>query len=87
MRLKQEIFLSTVGLASSNLFKIFSLKKCVNYCKSVANFKNDSTKCKKHNFYEKTRRTSSEIEEIKQAHEQIFNGYKTFLLHFISNSL
>ena len=29
--LKQEIFLSTVGLvlASSNLFKIFSLKKCV----------------------------------------------------------
>ena len=29
MRLKQEIFLSTVGLASCNLFKIFSLKKCV----------------------------------------------------------
>ena len=29
MRLKQEIFLSTVGLANSNLFKIFSLKKCV----------------------------------------------------------
>ena len=29
MRLKQAIFSSTVGLASSNLFKIFSLKKCV----------------------------------------------------------
>ena len=42
---------------------------------------------KKHNFYQKTRRTINEIEEKKQAHEQIFNGYKTFLLHFISSSL
>ena len=42
---------------------------------------------KKHNFYLKIRRTFNEVEEIKQAHEQIFNGYKTFLLHFISNSL